>query len=187
YVWGGLCGALGHLGFASLQGNADVPLVGASGACYAFLLYATCMAPRSVVLLIFVPVPLWGLAAVLVGLGVYATFVELATDSPGGVSHAAHLGGAALGALAWRAAWFVDHAGVAGKPGFFAGILRRARAMQQGRRQRVQAARELQLDEILAKVKQHGLGSLSPHERHFLERMSRLERQGQRPRQDGPT
>ena len=187
YVWGGLCGALGHLGIASLQGNADVPLVGASGACFAFLLYATCMAPRSLVLLIFVPVPLWGLAAVLVGLGVYATYVELALGSSGGVSHAAHLGGAALGALAWRAAWFVDHAGVAGKPGFFAGILRQARAMQQARRQRVQAARELQLDEILAKVKQHGLGSLSPAERHFLERMSRRERQGQRPRQDGPT
>ena len=187
YVWGGLVGALAHLGVASLTGKADVPLVGASGACYAFLLYATCMAPRSVVLLIFVPVPLWGLAAFLVGIGVYATFVELATGFPGGVSHGAHLGGAALGALAWRASWFVDHAGFAQKPGFFAGILRRARAMQQGRRQRAQAARELQLDEILAKVKQHGLGSLRPAERHFLERMSRVERQSQHTRQDGPT
>jgi membrane associated rhomboid family serine protease len=180
YVWGGICGALAHLGVASLQGNANVPLVGASGACFAFLLYATCMAPRSIVLLIFVPVPLWGLAAVLVGLGVYATFVELATDSSGGVSHGAHLGGAALGALAWRASWFIDSAGQQGH-GFLAGILHRARAMQQGRRQRVQADRELQLDEILAKVKQQGLGSLSPAERRFLEQQS------QRTRQDGPS
>lgn len=180
YVWGGLCGALAHLAVASLQGNADVPLVGASGACYAFLLYATCMAPRSVVLLIFVPVPLWGLASVLVGLGVYATFVDLATGFPGGVSHGAHLGGAALGALAWRASWFADQAGGRGT-GFFAGILQRARAMQQERRQRALAARELQLDEILAKVKQQGLGSLRPDERRFLERQS------QRTRQDGPT
>ena len=180
YVWGGVCGAVAHLGVASLLGNADVPLVGASGACFAFLLYATCMTPRSVVLLIFVPVPLWGLAAVLVGLGVYATFVELTTGSQGGISHGAHLGGAALGALAWRASWFVDRGGV-GQPGFFAGILRRARAMQQGRRQRGEAKRELQLDEILAKVKQQGLGSLRPAERRFLEQQS------QRTRQDGPT
>ncbi|HZN39945.1 MAG TPA: rhomboid family intramembrane serine protease [Planctomycetota bacterium] len=178
YVWGGFCGALAHLGIASLLGSADRPLVGASGACFAFLLYATCMAPRSVVLLIFVPVPLWGLAAVLVGLGVYATYIELATGIVDGVSHGAHLGGAALGALAWRASWFVDHGRGSG---FFAGILRRARAMQQERRQRGQAERELQLDEILAKVKQQGLGSLSPAERRFLERQS------QRTRQDGPS
>ncbi|HEX6813829.1 MAG TPA: rhomboid family intramembrane serine protease [Planctomycetota bacterium] len=178
YLWGGLCGALAHLAIASLQAKVDVPLVGASGACYAFLLYATCMAPRSVVLLIFVPVPLWLLAAFLVGLGAYATFVDLATGFSGGVSHGAHLGGAALGALAFQASWFVDPAGQGSRPGFMAGILRRARAMQQERRERVQAARELQLDDILAKVKQQGIGSLSPDERRFLERQSERTRRG---------
>jgi hypothetical protein len=117
------------------------------------------MAPRSVVLLIFVPVPLWGLAAVLVGLGVYATFVELTTALRAGSRMAHTSAGAALGALAVARVVVRRPRGV-GQPGFFAGILRRARAMQQGRRQRGEAKRELQLDEILAKVKQQGLGSL---------------------------
>ncbi len=32
--------ALLHLGLAAVRGQADVPLVGASGACYAMLLHA---------------------------------------------------------------------------------------------------------------------------------------------------
>ncbi|MGB3970104.1 MAG: rhomboid family intramembrane serine protease, partial [Planctomycetota bacterium] len=106
YLWGGLAGALGHLAIASLQGALAVPLVGASGACYAFLLYAACLAPQATVWLLFVPVPLWLLAALLLGLGVYHTFVELATGFAGGTAHGAHLGGALLGFVASRAGWF---------------------------------------------------------------------------------
>lgn len=173
YLWGGLAGALLHLGVSSLQGQADVPLVGASGACYAFLLYATCMAPRSMVILVIFPVPLWGLAALLVGVAAYSTFVEFATGFSGGVSHGAHLGGAMLGALAHRAQWFVDRGA---RDGFFAGLIARWRTQRGRRQRRAAAARELQLDEVLAKVKAHGLGSLTRAERQFLERMSQRTR-----------
>jgi hypothetical protein len=171
YLVGGAVGALLHLVIASLQGQADVPLVGASGACYAFLLYATFMAPRSTVFLVFIPVRLWALAAVLVGLGVYSTFVEFATGYPGGVSHGAHLGGAVIGALAFRAGWFVDHR-FDGGGGFFAGLLGRWRAARAQARRRTDERKEERLDGTLAKVKQNGIGSLNSSEKAFLDRAS---------------
>ena len=171
YLCGGFAGALLHVGIAAAQGNANVPVVGASGACYAFLLHAACVAPRSTVILIVLPVPLWGLAALLVGLGLYSTFVEFATGFEGGVSHGAHLGGALLGFLSFRFGWFVDFR-TPDRPGLFASwrdLLarrRRAAALHEA------SQRELQLDQILAKVKQQGLPSLTAAERRFLDRSS---------------
>lgn len=176
YLTGGAAGALLHLGVAALQGAADVPLVGASGACYAFLLYATCMAPRATVFLLFFPVPLWALAALLVGLGVYGTFVEFATGYGGSVAHGAHLGGAALGALAFRAGWFVGHRD-GGVP-WLTGWRQRLASQRAERARRADAERELRLDEILAKVKRHGIGTLSSEERRFLEQQSQRSRRG---------
>jgi membrane associated rhomboid family serine protease len=178
YLWGGFIGALGHVLIAALQGYASMPLVGASGACYSFLVYAACMAPHSTVLLMLVfPIPLWTLAALLVGLGVYLTFVEFATGSVGGVSHGAHLGGAALGYLVYRMGWFIDYGGYAPRPG---GGLRRFWAKLQERRRTRAAADDARqqgrMDEILAKVKTSGLSSLSADERRFLDRMSQRAR-----------
>lgn len=179
YLAGGLAGALLHLALAAVQGHADVPLVGASGACYAFLLYATGMAPRSIVLLVFVPVPLWGLAAFLVAMGVYSTFVEFTTGFVDRVAHGAHLGGAALGAIAHRTGWFVDLRGPAGGGGsWLAALGARLRAVREQRRQRTAQQHELQLDEILAKVKRQGLAALTGAERRYLERTSQHSRSG---------
>jgi len=173
YLVGGAVGALMHLAIAAVQGEVDVPLVGASGACYGFLLYATCMAPRSQVILFVFPVPLWGLAALLVGVGVYSTFVELATGYSGGVSHGAHLGGALLGALAFRAGWFVGGPRFAVESdGILAGLGERWRAHKRARSMQARVAHEIRLDAILAKVKQSGLASLTREERRFLERTS---------------
>lgn len=178
YLAGGIAGAVLHLGLAGAQGHADVPLVGASGACYAFLLYATFLQPRSTVFVLFVPVPLWGLTAFLVALGVYSTFVEFATGFADRVAHGAHLGGAALGALAHRAGWFADHRGAGGSGAWLRGWRARLQHVRAERHQRADAARELQLDTILAKVKQHGIGSLSGAERRCLERESQRSRRG---------
>lgn len=176
YLWGGLAGALGHLAIASLQGQEAVPLVGASGACYAFLVYAACLFPQATVLLVFVPVPLWGLAALLLGLGVYHTFVELSTGFSGGVAHGAHLGGAALGFVACHRQWFGDWIDLAGRergPGLLARWRARWRQRRDAQQDRTATARDQQLDTILAKVKAEGIGSLGHEERRFLERISR--------------
>ncbi len=172
YFYGGVAGALLHLAVASLQGVANIPLVGASGACYAFLLYAACLAPRSSVILFVVPVPLWGLAALLVGVAVYSTFVEFATGFPGGVSHGAHLGGAAVGFLVHRSGLLVDFVPHESRPGLLAGLQQRWQTNRQSAKAKAVEAHELQLDEILTKVKVQGLTALSAAERRFLERAS---------------
>ncbi len=171
YVVGGVAGAALHLALAALQGYADVPLIGASGACYAFLVYAACRMPNAMVFNLF---PLWIFAAVLVFIGAYSTFVEFATGYGSGVAHSAHLGGAAIGWLAFRKEWFVDwadHAGVA-RPGLFASMVKGVQQRQARARERAAAQSEQQLDEILAKVKREGIGALSADERRFLERVS---------------
>lgn len=174
YLVGGLCGAVGHLGMAALQGATGVSLVGASGACYALMLYAACVAPHATIVFFIVQMPLWALAALLVGIGVYSTFVELAVGYGGGVSHSAHLGGAALGFLAYRFGWFVDWQGLAGAESDWPWQrwLQAWRSKRAARAQRADVAEELRLDAILAKVKAQGLTALSPAERRFLEQQS---------------
>jgi len=172
YLWGGIAGAAGHLLLSVATGHPGVALVGASGACYALLLFAACVEPHTRIVFVIVAMPLWGLAALLVGLGAYLTFVELATGSSGGVAHSAHLAGALTGWLAHRARWFGARSG--------AGVLERLWSALRERRARRQhdeaAARELQLDAILAKVKLSGLAALDGAERRFLAQASQRAR-----------
>jgi membrane associated rhomboid family serine protease len=172
YVLGGIVAALVHLAVAAPQGMADVPLVGASGACYAFLVYAACMAPRALVILIIVPVPLGWLAAGLVFVGLYSTYVEFMTGFPGGVAHSAHLGGAAFGFLVHRRGWFRDLTPFAQRQGLAAGLFRRWTRWRQQRLATHAAAERQELDRILDKVHREGIGALSPGERRVLERQS---------------
>ncbi len=114
YLACGACGAIGHLAAAAAIGAPHAALVGASGACYGLMLYAACVAPHATIVFFIVQMPLWALAALLVGIGVYSMFVELAVGYGGGVAHSAHLGGAALGYAAWRLRWFVGWRELAG-------------------------------------------------------------------------
>jgi membrane associated rhomboid family serine protease len=177
YLWGGLAGAVGHLAFAALQGTTAWPLVGASGACYALLLYAACTSPRATIVFVIVQMPLWALAAVFVGLGVYETFVELATASAGSVAHSAHLGGALLGFAAHRLGWFAAPA-ARGTPGLAARWLAAWGSRRAAAARARAAAHERQLDAILAKVKAAGLHALDAAERRFLEQQSSRARRG---------
>lgn len=174
YLWGGTIGAAGFLATAAIGGSLGTHLVGASGACYGLLVYAACIEPRAVVVFIVVRMELWLLASLLCFVGVYSTYVELVRGPGSMVAHSAHLGGALLGWLAFRFGWFVDYADFAGRerPGFLAGLLARVRSARARRQQQAAEQLDLQLDTILAKVKEHGLGSLTPAERRFLERVS---------------
>ncbi len=177
YVLGGICGAVLHLILASIQGYANVPLVGASGACYSFLVYGACHRPR---VMVFGIIALWVFAAVLVFVAFYQTFVELAGGYGGGVAHSAHLGGAALGFLAFKQNLFVDWAGIGGdqpRPGLVAGMVAKMKQKRAQREHGNAMARQQQLDQILAKVKSDGLAALTGSERKFLEQVSK---QGQK-------
>lgn len=171
YLACGACGAIGHLAAAAAIGAPHAALVGASGACYGLMLYAACVAPHATIVFFIVQMPLWALAALLVGIGVYSMFVELAVGYGGGVAHSAHLGGAALGYAAWRLRWFVGWRELAGGEAqwpwqrWAVAWRRRSAARQQA----AAAAAAGRLDAILEKVKSAGLAALTPEERRFLE------------------
>lgn len=175
YLWGGIVGAIGFVLAAAAGGYLSAPLVGASGACYALMVYAACLQPQATIVFFVVQMPLWVLAALFCALGAYSQLVELATGvGGGGVAHSAHLGGALLGWLAFRRGWFVDHAGDRGgeRPDFFTALTGRWRARRAARQQQVADEREQDLDAILAKVKATGIGSLTAAERRLLEKIS---------------
>ena len=172
YLAGGAVGALLYLAFALTLGYADVPLVGASGACYSFLVYAACMAPRMRVIVILVPVPLGLLAGILVFVGAYEQYVEIVRGSRGGVANSAHLGGAAFGFLAYRRGWLRDYASYSYRPGLFVGMRQKWAASRAARAQQGEASTQQELDRILAKIRATGLPSLTGAERKTLERAS---------------
>ena len=172
YLVGGVAGALFHVVLASLNGHADIPLIGASGACYAFLVYAACRLPN---VLVFNVLPLWIVAAALVFIGAYSTFLDLAAGYRSGVAHGAHLGGAAVGFVAFRRDLFIDWGGHAGveRPGLFASLSRAVRERQANAKLRAHQQREARVDQLLAKVKESGISSLTSQERRFLEQVSK--------------
>lgn len=172
YLLGGAFAAVAHLGVSSLQGSPDVGLVGASGACFSFLVYAACMAPQTRVIVIFVPVPLGMLAGVLVFIGLYSQYVEFMTGYPGGVAHSAHLGGALFGFAAHRLGWFRDFTPYGYQQGVFAGWRQRLQQWGQQRKAQSAADEQREIDRILEKIQQQGMPSLSSGERKTLERAS---------------
>jgi membrane associated rhomboid family serine protease len=172
YLVGGAVGGLVHLLLSLAGGYESATLIGASGACYAFIVYAAFMAPRQMVILLIFPVPLGWLAFGLVFIGLYQTYVEFVSGSGGGVSHGAHLGGALMGGLAYKLMWFRDYTTY----GHGEGLIARWRNVLRERGRRRQADRERQsqaeVDRILEKVAKSGLGSLTAAERRVLDRRS---------------
>lgn len=161
YLVGGAVGALVEVGLWLLfSQHPAVPVIGASGACYAITIYAACMDPRATVLFIVIPVQMQVLAWILVGLGAYELYANLLFGS-GGVAHGCHLGGALWGYLAHRYRiepvrvldWF-------GRWRAQRGVVARADHQEA-------------LDRLLDKVHREGLPSLTPAERRFLDRQSR--------------
>lgn len=166
YLVGGVVGAAIELGLAALFGSDEV-IVGASGACYAIMVYAACLMPRETVIFIVFPMQLWVMAALLVGLGAYQLYVNLLLSPRlgGGVAHGCHLGGALWGYLSQRYRL---------EPASWASEWRARAAQRQAQRSAERlAATEQEVDQLLDKVHRQGIGSLTPAERAILDRRSK--------------
>lgn len=159
YVIAGLVGGIVQLLLMLAMGR-DPVAVGASGSVYGIMTWAALAHPRATVFLIVWPIPLGVLVAVLVGIGVYMSYVELVADVQTGVAHGGHVGGALWGFLAWKLA----RAGADPWRRFDSWRAERSRASAARKRQR--------LDELLDKVHRQGIGALSGSERRFLQRAS---------------
>jgi len=154
------CGAFLHLVMDTALGASPVPTLGASGAVLGVVVAAATLRPRTQVLVLFIPVRLWVLAAVIVGLDVFALLVGLKEGAGDGVAHWVHLGGAAWGFTAARTGWIWSDP---------IELLRVRRAAACRRRERSDRER---MDGLLAKIHREGMSSLSRSERQFLKRVS---------------
>ncbi len=148
--------------------NTTTPLIGASGSIYGILVAIAVLMPDQVVYLLFPPIPLKMRTLVLVILGIAVLSVIFGWDNAGG--QLAHLGGAALGYLLIKNVAWLNFANMglgrgprASSPDWTA----RRRREETSRRQEEQA-----VDDILRKVKDQGLQSLSRSERQTLSRAS---------------
>lgn len=176
YVLGALVSSLTHAVWSHHYG-ADVPALGASGAVMAVVVVAAMFFPhRTIYFMMFLPVPLWLLACFkLVG--------DLAglAGGGGGVAHAAHLGGAALGLL-----FKVLDLRLFGSPGQpeaegarwrLPRILRLPQRPAEAApapptRSKVDEATAQRVDLLLEKISREGMASLTPDELAFLQQAS---------------
>jgi membrane associated rhomboid family serine protease len=141
-----------------LSSDPYTPLVGASAGVYGIILAAAWLAPDEEVLLFFVlPMRIRTLALVLLALAVYA----LLSSGRNAGGEAAHLGGAVAGWWVARRPHLLDD--------FFDLFGRRVSP----RSTRPLPVDEREIDRILDKVRDKGLGSLSPRERDALRSASR--------------
>ncbi|MGQ0613441.1 MAG: rhomboid family intramembrane serine protease [Planctomycetaceae bacterium] len=143
----------------SLARETVTPMLGFSGAILGILVLVAVWHPNTPVLLFFViPMRLWVLVAVLIGVDV---LMALQVDSD--VAHTAHLGGALFGWIyARHGGWFARLGSLVAR-----GAARAPRARARPRdREEIDVRGEV--DRILDKVNREGLGSLSDRERQFL-------------------
>jgi membrane associated rhomboid family serine protease len=116
-----LCGAAGAATYLALwqlgllEGGAQTPLVGASAGIFGVLIAGAAVAPDARVMLLFPPIPmkLKVLAWVLLGIAAFT----VVTSGPNAGGQAAHLGGAALGAVLIRRPQWLNFAEQLGPPG----------------------------------------------------------------------
>ncbi|MCJ7543485.1 MAG: rhomboid family intramembrane serine protease [Phycisphaerae bacterium] len=155
-VFAGVCYLL-----LSLFVGAPTFLVGASGGILACLMACAILYPHFLVIIF----PIRWVA------GFYALFFFLGVVYERDLSGAAHLGGMVAGAI-WL--WVLPRAHAAG-----AGLRGRLREGAWQRKLQQRQAEQEELDRILQKIHDQGLGSLSPKECRTLQQASRRQRDEQ--------
>ena len=149
-----LSGVLGGLGWSFLSPG-PLTCVGASGAIFGVLGAYAALYPNRELILIFLPfVPIKAWLFVLL-LGIYEFVHTLAFGSGSNVANAAHLGGGIAGYI---------YATVTGRPD----ILHKLKE-KFGPKEKPPVSR-VEVNRILDKAAQHGLQSLTKHERETLKR-----------------
>jgi membrane associated rhomboid family serine protease len=136
------------------------PTVGASGAVLAIMAAAATLQPRMTVLFWFFPLPLAWLVIGLVSLDAIYTLQQIFAGARSATDHVAHLAGAAAGFLAVRRGWIWRDLG------------EDLADLRRDRQERSTVADAARLDELLARIHDRGIQSLSASEKAFLKRMS---------------
>lgn len=181
----GIVGGIAYLGYALLnQGHMATPLVGASGAGYGLLMAAILFFPHIQVILFIIPMPIRVFGLIVLAMLVLMLLSPGGLPNPGG--EVCHLAGAATALFIFRAWGMMPRILIGGHEGIPIGKVtswfrRKLGAGAWERRQRRQAEEEAEVDRILAKVRDHGMQSLSRSEKRTLAEATR--RQQERDRQ----
>lgn len=169
YLVCGICGGLmylllnllGHFGVpvpGALVNDIWIPLVGASAGVFGVIVASAYIAPNEVIQLLFPPIPLrlkffaYGYVAI--------AMLNLILGGRNAGGDAAHVGGAIAGFFFIRNAHLLHD---------FFDILGDSRKAPRARR-RAKVGDQDEIDRILAKIRQHGLASLTDRERRTLKR-----------------
>jgi membrane associated rhomboid family serine protease len=136
-------------------------LIGASGAILGILAACAILFPRDVMLFYFIPTPMWVAALLFVALFAYA----LLTGQANAGGNVAHLGGMAAGAAY---CWFGPRVSSA---------LTTRRRSAWDKKMDQQRRLQIEVDKILDKVHEKGIGSLSRGEKRLLQEATRLEQE----------
>jgi membrane associated rhomboid family serine protease len=156
-----LIGGVLHL-VAELTWGAGAIAIGASGATVAVMIAMAVLRPKTMVIVLFIPVQLWILSLVIVGMDVMRLLDDArGYNEMGGIAYMVHLGGAGFGYLAVKKSWIWKDP-----------IEARARKRDVEVTVRVQRD-DQRMDELLAKIHREGMNGLSRQEKEFLKRMSK--------------
>lgn len=174
-VFGSLVWALRY----QLSGSHDQPamLLGASGAVTAVVLLFVFHDPKRTILLMFVlPVPAWVMGVLIIGGDLMQM---LASSGNRTVAFDVHLAGAAFAIAYYRfgwnlSGWFRDLPGIGGA---LAGSWKAKPRLKVHRPDEDDAEEDEQADQLLIKVRDQGISSLTSKERRILEAYSRRMRQ----------
>lgn len=158
-----VCGAMGGLLYTVLVLvrflAPPLPLIGASGAILGMIAAAAIMFPKARVYVMGIfPIQLWVLAVILALISIMTLFRH---DNAGG--EVAHLAGMAAGAAYVLSGPWWQRLKARSRTGRWESKIAQQRAL------------ELQLDSILEKIHQHGVGSLTQREKKILQEATRAE------------
>jgi len=168
------CGVVAGVAYAvmgvALGLDKSFPLIGASGGVFAILLACAVLFPQMRLILFLFPVPIRFAALLIFG---FMAVLVLSSLSHGSVSpqfwsHVAHLGGAVAGAF-WI--WVLPRLGV--RVG--AAKVHMKRGAWERKMER-DAEEEKTIDEILRKIHEEGINSLSSKEKKTLSEATKRQR-----------
>ncbi len=156
--------------FSSANGI-SAAMLGASGGISAVLILFALNYPRRTVLMMFViPMPMWLLACIIVGMDIMGAMGSPVSDRGGNVAFTAHLGGALFAYLYYRGGWKLEN----WLPGNFS-LPRPGKKSNLRIHDPEDATQKTdeRVDEILKKIQEHGQDSLTWRERRILEKASK--------------
>ena len=174
YLAAAVVASLAFMGLEFVTGTRH-PMVGASGAVFAVMMLYAIHYPRDRIYIFFVlPIEVRWLVLLCAVIDLHPVLKQLSGDgSLDGVAHAAHVGGLAFACLYWKFQWHITS--------HVTGLARLRFWAQQrfGARRHLKVVRaddddlptnlDARVDELLAKIHEHGESSLTEDERRVLQ------------------